>query len=174
MLFRAAEPTELEDIAEIHHLAFDTEAEARLVLALAQDDSYVPELSIVALEGGDIVGHALLSRIWIDSESGTTEMLSLAPVSIVPEYQGHGIGSILVTVALQTARARGECAVVVLGYADYYARFGFTQARPRGIAPPLGWDVPDEAWMALELEPGALDGVKGVARYPEPFLEVVE
>jgi len=78
-----------------------------------------------------------------------------------------------VTVGLQAARSRGECAVVVLGYADYYRRFGFVPARALGIDPPAGWDVPDDAWMVLELCEGGLEGVRGEARYPAPFLEVV-
>ena len=102
-----------------------------------------------------------------------SEVLSLAPLSVLSDYHGRGVGSILVTVGLQAARAHGECAVIVLGYADYYTRFGFVPARPFGIEPPAGWDVPDEAWMVLELCDGGLEGVRGEARYPAPFLEVV-
>lgn len=173
MLFRPARESETESIAEVHAAAFDTDAESRLVLALAKDDAYVPELSIVALEGDDIIGHALFTHLWIDGAEGTAELLGLAPLSVVPEYQGHGIGSILVTVGLQAARARGELAVVVLGYSEYYSRFGFTPARPMGIDPPTGWGVPDEAWMALELAADALSDIRGAARYPAPFREVV-
>jgi putative acetyltransferase len=173
MIFRPAESDELEAVASVHLEAFDTGAEAALVRALAEDSAFIPDLSIVAVDGSTIVGHALLTRLWVDGPGAITEVLSLAPVSVLSDYQGRGIGSILVTVGLQAARARGECAVIVLGYADFYCRFGFTPARALGIEPPEGWDVPDEAWMALELCEGGLDRVHGKARYPTPFNEVV-
>jgi putative acetyltransferase len=173
MIFRPAESDELEAVASVHLEAFDTGAEAALVRALAEDSAFIPDLSIVAVDGSTIVGHALLTRLWVDGPGAITEVLSLAPVSVLSDYQGRGIGSILVTVGLQAARARGECAVIVLGYADFYRRFGFVPARALGIEPPEGWDVPDEAWMALELCEGGLDRVHGKARYPTPFNEVV-
>jgi putative acetyltransferase len=173
MIFRPAESDELEAVASVHLEAFDTGAEAALVRALAEDPAFIPELSIVAVDGSTIVGHALFTRLWVEGPDATAEVLSLAPVSVLSDYQGRGIGPILVTVGLQAARARGESAVIVLGYADFYRRFGFTPARALGIDPPEGWDVPDEAWMALELCDGGLDHVHGVARYPTPFNEVV-
>ncbi len=173
MIFRPADSDELEAVVSVHLEAFDTGAEAALVRALAEDPAYIPELSIVAVDGATIVGHALLTRLWVDGPDATSDVLSLAPVSVLSDYQGHGIGPILVTVGLQAARARGESAVIVLGYADFYRRFGFAPARALGIEPPEGWDVPDEAWMALALDDGGLEHVRGVARYPTPFNEVI-
>lgn len=173
MIFRTAASSELDAIIGVHLEAFDTGAEASLVRALAEDPAFIPELSIVAVDDGVIVAHALLTRLWVDGPDATAEVLSLAPVSVLSDYQGRGIGPILVTVSLQAARAKAESVVIVLGYADFYRRFGFTPARALGIIPPQGWDVPDEAWMALELCEGGLEGVRGEARYPAPFLEVV-
>jgi putative acetyltransferase len=173
MLFRTAESSELDALAGVHLEAFDTGAEASLVRALVKDPAFIPELSIVAVDGSSIVGHALLTRLRVEGSDSADGVLSLAPVSILSDYQGRGIGPILVTVGLQAARSRGERVVIVLGYADFYRRFGFAPARSMGIEPPEDWDVPDDAWMALELREGGLEGVRGVARYPAPFLEVV-
>jgi putative acetyltransferase len=60
--------------------------------------------------------------------------------------------------------------VVVVGHPNYYPRFGFSPTRARGLEAPF--PVPDEAFLALELVPGALDGVAGMVRYPPPFEEV--
>jgi putative acetyltransferase len=64
----------------------------------------------------------------------------------------------------------GHKVVIVLGHPGFYPRFGFSPARALGVEAPF--DVPDEPWMALELQPGALQGVHGRVRYPHAFDEV--
>ena len=66
---------------------------------------------------------------------------------------------------LEWLRQTGERVVTVLGDKDYYPRFGFSSDRARTLTTPF----PVEAYMALELVPGALDGVRGVVRYPDAF-----
>jgi len=75
----------------------------------------------------------------------------------------------LINEGLEQAKAAGYPSVIVLGHADYYPRFGFKSASLWGIQAPF--DVPDEAFMALELTPGALKDVSGVVQYSEAFSE---
>jgi len=174
MHIRVARPEDLEAIQAVDRSAFETDAEADLVGHLATDESYLSELSLVADEDGEVIGHVLVTRLWVQSEGGSVHpLLALGPVAVCPESQGHGVGSVLVLDCIRRARTAGERGIVVLGYPGYYPRMGFVPAAPYGIAPPEGWEVPEEAWMVLELEPGSLDGVSGTARFAQPFDAVV-
>ncbi|MFC4493076.1 GNAT family N-acetyltransferase [Streptomyces ovatisporus] len=145
-----------EDISAVRRVnlaAFETAAEADLVDALRGDpDAWLPHLSHVALAGDEAVGFALLTRCHI----GDAPALALGPCAVLPEYQGRGAGSAAVRSALEAARAAGERAVVVLGHPPYYPRFGFTPCSGFGIAPPPGQEWPDDAFLALSLDGGAL------------------
>lgn len=163
-------PEREEDITairDVNLLAFRGEAEARLVEILRRSPEFIPELSLVAVLDGRVVGHILFSRIAIVSETVETPALALAPMAVRPEYQRRGIGSKLVRRGLDECRRLGHGIVVVLGHADYYPRFGFVPARPGGILPP--YEVGDQYFMVRELIPGALDGVAGVVSYPAAF-----
>jgi putative acetyltransferase len=68
---------------------------------------------------------------------------------------------------LKRCRDLGHEVVVVVGHPDYYPRFGFSSARAKGLEAPF--EVPDEAFLLLELAPGALDEVAGTIKYPPPY-----
>ena len=93
------------------------------------------------------------------------DALALAPMSVRPDRQRQGIGSALVRAALERARQQGWQAVIVLGHPGYYPRFGFSAALARPLASPFSGD----AFMALELIPGALQGGAGRVVYPSAF-----
>ena len=143
--------------------AFGTADEADLVDALRADEAWIDGLSIVATTADDqVVGHALLTRCWVEEEPA----LCLAPCSVLPAYQRTGAGSAAIRAALDAARSVEGPFVVVLGHPDYYPRFGFRRASLSGIR--LSVDVPDEALMAMSLDPErALP--RGMVRYPAPF-----
>lgn len=165
---RAETPADAEAISEVNRLAFGRENEARLVEAIRDTPGFIPALSLVAERDGRVVGHILFSRIAIRTDKGQeVPALALAPVAVLPEYQGQGIGSTLIRAGLDRARALGHRIVVVVGHPNYYPRFGFTSARAQGLEAPF--PVSDPAFMALALTPGALDGVHGVVVYPEVF-----
>ncbi|AMA52435.1 GNAT family N-acetyltransferase [Bacillus inaquosorum] len=138
-----------------------------LVNKIRKSDAFIPELSLVALNGKEIVGHILLSKIKIVDGDNAVDSLALAPVSVAPEYQRKGIGSQLIHVALKKAKELGYRSVIVLGHKDYYPKFGFKPASLWNIKAPF--EVPDEVFMALELSKDSLENVKGVVHYSKAF-----
>ncbi len=165
-------PETAEDYAairEVNALAFGREVEARLVENLRRLPDFILELSLVAVEGGRVVGHILFSPLVVETKDGSVPALALGTLAVRPESQNQGIGSELVLDGLERCRSLGHRTVVVVGHANYYPRFGFSPARALGLEAPF--PVPDEAFLALELVPGALDGVAGMVRYPPPFGE---
>ncbi|AGA27841.1 putative acetyltransferase [Singulisphaera acidiphila DSM 18658] len=150
-------------IHEVNRLAFGEEGEARLIAAL-RDGGYV-RVSLVAEEAGRVVGHILFSDLSIVTPQGVVEALSLAPLAVVPDCQRQGIGSALVREGLRACTEAGHRIVLVVGHPEFYPRFDFTaQSAERLLSPYAG-----PAFMALELAPGALEGVEGEVRYPPPF-----
>ena len=144
--------------------AFDTGSEADLVDRLRERAN--PFISLVADDGGSIVGHILFTPVTLSGHANL-RLLGLAPMAVVPSAQRRGIGSALVCAGLERCRKEGAAAVVVLGHPAYYPRFGFSAASGFGIRSE--YDVPDEAFMALELEAGSLRGRTGTIRYHDAF-----
>lgn len=157
-----------EDRAAIHEVnrrAFPTSAEADLVDALR--GAARPWISLVAEIEDQIVGHILFTPVRVVGEGGERPALGLAPMAVLPDFQNRGIGSRLVRAGLEACRAQGHPVVFVLGHPDYYPRFGFQPAAPRG----LHYKGPEFApyFMVAELEPGALDGWAGRVEYRPEF-----
>lgn len=151
-------------IWSVNQSAFEGDAEANLVDSL-RDGGFV-EVSLVAEVDGEIVGHILFSRVAIVTKTGTVDALSLAPMAVLPSHQRRGIGSRLVEAGLDARRECGSRIAVVLGHPEFYPRFGFSAELARRLESPFGGG---EAWMALELVRGTLEGVEGRVEYSLPF-----
>ena len=161
---RAERGEDLPGVREVNVAAFDTPLEADLVDALRARAR--PLVSLVALDDAEIVGHVLFSPVTLLSHPDVPVM-GLAPMAVVPARQRQGIGSALVRAGLDECRRQGAHAVVVLGHAEYYPRFGWVPASTFGLRSE--YDVPDDVFMALELEPGALHQKAGTVRYHQAF-----
>jgi putative acetyltransferase len=135
-------------IAAVTEAAFGSARESRMIDAIRASDGFVPELSLVAEDDGELVGHVLLS--YVELEGASRRLLELGPISVLPARQQAGIGSRLVREALRIADARGEPLVLVLGHPGYYPRFGFQPASELGITPPDP-EIPNDAFMATPL-----------------------
>lgn len=98
-----------------------SQTEARIVDALR--DARALNLSLVAEEGGEIVGHIAFSPVRIGGQAGRFH--GLGPVSVRPALQRRGIGSALIREGLRRLRDIGSDACVLLGDPSYYGRFGF-------------------------------------------------
>jgi len=167
MMIRAESAHDIESIAAVVSLAFGRDDESKLVESLRHDAAFIPELSLVAVEKEQVIGHLLFTRAAIVGAEKSWPALALAPLAVRPEYQRSGVGTALVRHGLQQAQQLGHMLVVVLGHAHYYPRFGFTSAHAAGIAAPF--PVNDESFMALTLTPGGLARVRGTIRYAPPF-----
>ncbi len=164
---REEQPGDEAAIRELVTAAFEGPDEATLVDALRACGD--PVISVVAEQDASVVGHAMLSIV-VAEEAPDKKLLGLAPMATRPDLQRQGVGSKLLPFALELAKAQGFEAVIVLGHADYYPRFGFAPASTFGIRSE--YDVPDNVFMALELVPGALASVTGVVRYHRAFAEL--
>jgi putative acetyltransferase len=160
---RPETPADVTAIRQVNLAAFPTAVEADLVDALRASDAWIAGLSVVTEDGdGTVVAHALLSRCHV----GGSPALALAPCAVLPRAQRRGAGSAAIRAALGSARTMGESLVVVIGHPEYYPRFGFVPASRLGIRP--GFEVPDEAMMALALDPDA-EIPRGTIAYAAPF-----
>lgn len=146
---RAESPDDWTAIAEVTSAAFGKEREARMIDAIRASDGFVPDLSLVAIEESEIVGHAMVS--YVAMEDSGLRLLELGPVSVRPDSQGRGIGGELIREALRRADERNEPLVLVLGHPNYYPRFGFQRASEIGIIPAEP-NIPDDAYMAVRLK----------------------
>jgi putative acetyltransferase len=164
MRIRAEEPGDRSAVRAVNRSAFETPAEAGLVDALREQAR--PLVSLVAEDGGEIVGHILFSPVSLSSDPALA-IAGLAPMAVAPSHQRRGIGSALVRAGLEECRERGFGAVVVLGHPTYYPRFGFSSSSSFDIS--CEYDVPEGVFMVLELRAGFLDGASGTIRYHSAF-----
>jgi putative acetyltransferase len=151
-------------IREVVTAAFGRTIEADLVELIRSSHNFIPELSIVAKENETVIGHILFSSIVIEAQDQNISALTLAPLAVKPRRQREGIGTQLMQIGLSKCRDLGHGIVVLVGHPEYYPRFGFQRASQFGIQAPF--TVPDEAFMVLELKPGALRNGGGIVRYP--------
>lgn len=171
---REERPEDHKAVFELIEKAFESEElsdhrEQFLVERLRLSDAFIPELSLVYEQDGVVVGYILLTKLKIVNATDTYESLALAPVAVLPAYQGKGIGGALITEAHKRAKGLGYKSVVLLGHADYYPKFGYKQTKYYNISLPF--DVPDENCMACELIPDGLKGINGIVEYPQAFME---
>lgn len=152
-------------IDEIQEAAFGQPDEARLVRRLRAEAS--PHLSLVASSGGILVGHIFLSPVRIEGAIPGPSCAGLAPVAVLPEAQGTGIGGALVRAALSECPALGWKAVFLVGDPAYYSRFGFALAAPLGLH--YESDAFDSAFQYVEIVPQSLEGIGGWVRFHEAF-----
>ena len=157
-------PQHLEGIRAVNRAAFGGDDEVKLVDRLRNDGLVVA--SLVALRAGEVCGHVLFSELPIRLDAGgELPAASLAPMAVHPRIQRVGVGSLLVKAGLEVCRAKGKKAVLVLGHASYYPRLGFSAELGKRVKSPYAGD----SWMALELEPKALEGISGSVQFPVAF-----
>ncbi|MGY1828836.1 GNAT family N-acetyltransferase [Geodermatophilus sp. SYSU D01180] len=162
MIVRRERPADAAAVDAVHRAAFPTDVEARLVGELRADAGFLPHLSLVAVDGDDVVGHVIATRGRIDPAGAP--VLGLGPLGVRPDRQGRGVGTVLVHALVAVAEAAGERLVALLGDPAFYARAGFVRASELGVEPP------DPAWGG-HFQARRLAGPeqRGTFRYAEPF-----
>ena len=172
MRIRAEQENDRAVVYQINAAAFETRAEAELVETLRA--CVQPLISLVAEVDAAVVGHIMFSPVSASADSGL-RLMGLAPMAVAPAHQRQGIGSALVRAGLERCKALAISAVVVLGHPEYYPRFGFLPASRFGLR--CEYNVPDETFLAMELEPGAFErrihhGWRYVVKYHVAFSNV--
>ncbi|MBN8208733.1 N-acetyltransferase [Bacillus sp. NTK071] len=154
-------------ILKILREAFNGEDEVQLVNRIKDSESFIPELSLVALHNrSEPVGYILFTKIEILTEKGRIPSLALAPVAVVPELQNEGVGNLLIKDGMMRATSLGYRHVVVLGHKDYYPKFGFVPASEKNITGPFN---AGDSFMVRELKKDSLKEVNGEVVYPSAF-----
>lgn len=164
---RQEQPTDYDAVYQVVKEAFvDAEHtdgdEQNLIVRLRKSKSFIPELSLVAVEDEKIVGHILFTRAAVNGIA----VLALAPLSVLPEYQNRGIGQSLIKQGHIIAQKMGYKYSVVLGHEKYYPKSGYVPASQYGIKAPF--EVEDESFMAICLN-GTVGKLNGVMEYEEGF-----
>ena len=167
MRIRREEAEDYEAVRQVVQAAFAgveraDGTEQDLVEELRKSEAFLPELSLVAEIDGRIAGHILFTK----ARAGDTPVLALAPLSVLPEYQGRGVGTALIREGHRIAGELGFGYSVVLGSETYYPRAGYRPAETFGIEPPPGF--PRENFMAYKIGENAPE-VSGTMRYAEEF-----
>jgi predicted N-acetyltransferase YhbS len=152
--------------------AFGPDRRAKTAERLREGRAPAEGLAFVARERrprgrGRVIG-AL--TFW-DVACGEVPALMLGPLAVDAEARSRGLGSALVRRGLEAAAARGDRAVILVGDAPYYARFGFTRDVTRSLVLP--GPVDRARFLGLELAPGALAGASGIVRPSGRFAEGV-
>ena len=169
MIIRPERAGEFPVIRELVRSAFATARvadgnEHEFVDRLRAGENYIPELALVMERDGGLIAHIMLTKFAIAAAGESHDALLLAPVCVTIDQRNKGVGARLIGEALDRGRKLGYGAVIVLGDPEYYSRFGFRPSVLLGVRNCDG--IEDRYAMALELVPGALDGVRGTITFP--------
>lgn len=114
-------------------------------------------LAFVAVDGARVVGTV---RLWDIACASGEQALLLGPMAVASDCRGRGIGGALMRHAVAQARQLGHSAIILVGDAPYYSRFGFRGEKTGGLQLP--GPVERDRLLTLELAPGALDAAQGM------------
>lgn len=172
MLIRKERDTDVPRVREVHVAAFMRDLyrpedlpEVRLLAGLRASDAWIPQLSLVAEIDGELVGHVISTRGFVDE----LPVLGLGPIAVSPAAQNQGAGTALMHATIGAAEAMAEPLIALLGGVEFYSRFGFLRSTSLGVeAPEPGWGENFQV-RALTAMP---DGLTGEFRYAAPFNEI--
>ena len=138
---------------------------------LRKDEAFIPELNLVMEKDGMLIGHIMCMKAEVKRDNGgILPIMTLGPISIIPEYKRQGYGKALLDHTLLHATRTGFGAVCFEGNIDFYGKSGFTYASQYNIryhGLPEGADA--SFFLCKELIPGYLDGVSGEYATPQGY-----
>lgn len=137
--------------------AFGIGREAKTAERLREDRLPAEGLSFIATDGARVVGTV---RLWHVAPAQGQPALLLGPLAVVATHRGRGIGGALMRRALREARRLGHAAVLLVGDAPYYGRYGFSAQKTGALRLPGPYER--HRLLGYELIPGALDGARGL------------
>jgi putative acetyltransferase len=137
VIVRAETPDDYAAIRKIVDEAFGDTITGDLVEMIRASDRYVPDLSLVAVSGGQSLGHVMSSHVdVVVPGKGDLRFLQVGPLAVASAHQRRGIGRALMQETIRLADERGEPLLLIEGSPKYYGRFGFSRADEVGIEPP--------------------------------------
>lgn len=151
------QPADAGEIETLLDQVFGADRSRRTVYRLREGVRPVADMCFVLRHHEDLVASI---RFWPVEIAGDLPALLLGPIAVRPDRHGRGYGAALMNHALDAARDLGHAIVLLVGDADYYARFGFGRAPAQALSLP--GPVDESRFLALELKPNALDGVAGM------------
>jgi putative acetyltransferase len=146
MIVRPERADDERELAGLIDAAFGDTEKSEFAARIRASAGYVPELTFVAEDAGELIGFTMLSYV----SAGQRDVLILTPMAVRPNRQRRGVGKEVVRAAVAAADARGEPVVLVEGVPSYYPQFGFRSAGELGFERP-DVRIPEAAWLALPL-----------------------
>lgn len=166
MIIRRETPEDHRTVHAVHVEAFGRDLEAGLLERLRGDEGWIPELSLVAVDGDRVVGHVVCTKATV---GGAHPALGLGPIGVEPPHQGARVGSLLVHTVVAAADVLGYPLIALLGDPAYYRRFGFVPAETLDVHPAV------EEWRpAFQARPlsSYTSEIRGHFAYASPFDEI--
>ncbi|MDF2869042.1 MAG: GCN5-related N-acetyltransferase [Anaerocolumna sp.] len=139
-----------------HHLGCD---EHYLVHKLRQDKDYLPEISRIAVKDGEIIGCIMYSKAQVVDGDKTHDIVTFGPLCVAPEWQGSGVGELLLKETMALAADKGYKGIVIFGEPDYYPLIGFKTCDNFNITTAEGKNF--NAFMGIELVEGSMKDIRG-------------
>jgi putative acetyltransferase len=137
VIVRAETPDDYPAVRRVVDAAFGDTITGDLVEMIRASDRYVPDLSLVAVSGGQTVGHVMSSHVdLLVPGKGRVRLLQVGPLAVEPAHQRRGAGSALMQETIRLADERGDPLLLIEGNPAYYGRFGFRRADEAGLEPP--------------------------------------
>lgn len=131
-------------------------------------EDFIPALDFVMEKGGRLIGQVMYVRSQIQTDDGhIIPIMTFGPISIAPDAQGNGYGSILLRHSMEAAKQLGAGALAITGSSNFYGKFGFVPGKARGIR--YAEDPEADYFLGKELIPGYLDGISGTFRDPDGY-----
>ncbi len=143
-----------------------------LVHKLRRHKDYIPELSRIAVKDGQVIGCIMYSKSKVVDGEDVHETITFGPLCVDPEWQGCGVGELLLRETMSLAAKKGYKGIIIFGEPDYYPRFGFKTCDNFNITTSKGKNF--DAFMGIELAKDSLKGIKGKFYESEIFSNITE
>ena len=158
-MIRDARETDLGEVFNLIQTSFSNRAESDLVKQLISDNDVL--INLVFDSTDSILGNVIVSNLTMEPNIGLF-CGGIAPLSVLPDHQSTGIGSMLMKEAIRESERIRMDALFLLGDPNYYKRFGF-------IISSLDSDYSLEHFQQLELNRGCLANLKSKITYSDAF-----
>ena len=129
---RQTNTNDFDNIMNVKKQAFGYDKEAKLVAELLEDRTAEPRVSLLAFYNNKAIGHILFTRAYIEGIEECPMIHILAPLAVIPEFQGKGIGKLLINTGFQLLKEKGTHLIFVLGHKEYYPKCAFSHVMQFG------------------------------------------